>query len=62
MYKSGKTNGKADFLTQMPNLVLNDQNDEGLKYQNCTLLSPRHFEDYIANLDAISRTRTTSGM
>lgn len=62
MYRSGKTNGKADVSTRIPNSVFTDRNNERLKPQNRALLLPGHFESYSANLNLISRTHATSGM
>ncbi len=59
MLRSGKTNGKADILTRMPNLVPFNQNNEGFKYQNRALLLPSHFEDDNIDYDPISYTRTS---
>lgn len=46
MYRTGKSNGKADALTRMPNSVPTDKEDERLKHQHRALLSPECFQSY----------------
>ena len=46
MYRTGKSNGKADALTRMPNSIPTDKEDERLKHQHRALLSPECFQGY----------------
>ena len=46
MYRTGKSNGKADALTRLPNSVPTDKDDLRLKHQHRALLSPKYFQGY----------------
>ena len=46
MYRTGKSNRKADTLTRMPNSILTNKEDERLKHQHRALLSPECFQGY----------------
>ncbi len=46
IYRSGKSNGKADALTRLPGSVPADDNDERWKHQKRALLSPKCFQGY----------------
>ena len=62
MYRSGKSNGKADALTRMPNSVPADRQDERQKHQYRALLSPECFQKYGAKPDSISQARFSAGL
>ena len=44
MYQTGPRNAKADALTRMPSAVPTDPNDERVKYQHQTILTPDRLE------------------
>ncbi len=46
IYRSGKSNRKADALTRLPRSVPADDNDERRKHQKRALLSPEYFQGY----------------
>ena len=46
MYRTGKSNRKTDALTQIPNSIPTDKEDERLKHQHRALLSPECFQGY----------------
>lgn len=52
MYRSGKSNGKADALTRMPNSVPTDSQDERRKHQHRAVLSPECFQKYDTGFSA----------
>ena len=62
MYRSGKSNGKADALTRIPNLVPADRQDKRQKHQYRALLSPECFQKYSAKPDSISQARFSAGL
>ena len=47
MYQTGPRNAKADALTRLPNAVPRDQDDDRLKYQHQTILTPDRLETMI---------------
>ena len=62
MYRSGKSNSKADALTRMPNSVPADEQDERRKHQNHALLPPECFQKYSAKPDSISQASFSAGL
>ena len=62
MYRSGRSNSKADALTRIPNSVPADNQDEHRKYQHRALLSPECFEKYSESTNTrFSRDREVKG-